>query len=84
MRQWLPLKGLSNWSDYAYHTAQLDEKKQADLGVGAKRVILSVAHGSAVPEVDDADSLQWLHGLSMESRLPRWIASSDFVVLQNH
>ena len=79
--EWLPLKELSHWTHYADHTTELREKMQAHLGVGAKRVIMSVAHGGAVPEVNDEDTHQWLKGLSEESRLLRWIACSDFVDL---
>ena len=56
--EWLPLKELCHWTHYADHTTELRDKMQAHLGVGAKRVILSVAHGGAVPEVDDEDALQ--------------------------
>ena len=49
------------------------EQMQAQIGVSAKRVILSVAHGSAIPEVDDVETTRWLKGLTVESRLLRWV-----------
>ena len=57
------------------------EKMQAQIGVSAKRVILPVAHAGAIPEVDDVETTRWLKGLSMESRLLRWVACSDFLDL---
>ena len=77
--QWLPMRDLLHWRHYADHTARLRVQMQAHLGPSAKRVILSVAHGGTVPEIDDADTAQWLTGLSMEPRLLRWVACSDFI-----
>ena len=73
---WLPMRELRHWRHYAEHTAGMREQMQAQIGVSAKRVILSVAHGSAIPEVDDVERTRWLNGLSVESRLLRWVAFS--------
>ena len=78
---WLPMKKLRHWRHYAEHTPGVREQMQAQFGVRAKRVILSVAHGGAIPEVDDVETSRWLKGLSLESRLLRWVACSDFLVL---
>ena len=57
------------------------ERMQAQIGVSAKRVIFSVAHGGAIPEVDDVETTRWLKGSSTASRLLRWVACSDFLDL---
>ena len=75
------MRELRHWCHYAEHTAGMREQMQAQIGVMAKRVILSVPHGSAIPEVDDVETTLWLKGLSVESRLLRWAACSDFVDL---
>ena len=81
--QWLPMRGLGHWRDYSEHTSGLREQTQANFGPSAKRVILSVAHGCTVPEVDDVDTTRWPKVLSVESRLLRWVACSRFVDLHN-
>ena len=42
---WLPIWELRRWRHYADHTAWMREQMQAQIGVSAKRVILSVVHG---------------------------------------
>ena len=79
--QWLPMRELPHWRHYADHTARLRVEMQGNLGPSAKRVILSVAHGSTVPQNDDVDTARWLKSLSVESRLLRWVACSDFIDL---
>ena len=44
---------------------------------------LGVAHGSAVPDNEHAESARWSRALSMESRLLRWIACSDLGLLHD-
>ena len=78
--QWLLTKEL-HWRHCADHTARLRVEMQANLGPSAKRVILSVAHGCTVPQIDDVDTARWFKRLSMESRLLRWVACSDFIDL---
>ena len=75
---WLPLRELSSWSDYADHTTAIRGRLQGFLGAKTKAVIPGVAHRGAVPDTEHADSVRWLSALSMESRLLRWIACSDF------
>ena len=79
----LPLRELSSWSDHADHTAAILGRLQGFLGAKTKAVILGVAHGGALPDVEDAESARWLKALSMESRLLRWIACSDFGLLHD-
>ena len=73
---WLLSRELSSWSEHADHTTATHGRLQGFLG--AKAVILGVAHASAVRDIEHAESARWLRALSMESRLLRWIACSDF------
>ena len=77
----LPMRSLPHWRHYADNTAAVRARMQTHLGPNSKKVLLSVAHGGSVPEVGDADAALWLKGFSMESRLLRWVACSDFVDL---
>ena len=47
--QCLSARELGHWSHYAKHTARVREQMLPHLGVTAKRVILTVAHGGATP-----------------------------------
>ena len=80
---WLPLRKLSSWSDYADHTTAIRGRLQGFLGAKTKAVILGVTHRGAVPDIEHAESARWLRALSMESRLLRWIACSDFGLLHD-
>ena len=73
----------SSWSDYADHTTAIRGLLQGFLGAKTKAVILGVAHGGAVPDTEHAESARWLRALSVESRLLRWIACSDFGLLHD-
>ena len=57
---WLPLRELSSWSDYADHTMAIRGRLQGFLGAKTKAVILGVAHGGAVPDIEHAESARWL------------------------
>ena len=78
---WLPLRELSSWSNFADHTTAIRGRLQGFLGAKTKAVTLGVAHGGAVPDTEHAESARWLNALSVESRLLRWIACSDFGLL---
>ena len=80
---WLPLRELSSWSDYADHTTAIRGRLQGFLGAKTKGVIPGVAHRGAVPDIEHTESARWLRALSMESRLLRWIACSDFGLLHD-
>ena len=75
---WLPLRELSSWSDHADRTAAIRGRLQGFLSRRRRRVILGVSHWGAVPNIEHAESARWLRALSVESRLSRWIACSDF------
>ena len=80
---WLPSRKLSSWSDYADHTTAIRGRLQGFLGAKTKAVILGVAHGGAVSDVEHAESACWLRALSKESRLLRWIACFDVGLLHD-
>ena len=65
--------------DYADHTTAIRGRLHGFLGAQTKAVILGVAHGSALPGVEHAESARWLRALSMESR----IACFDFGLLHD-
>ena len=73
----------SSWSDYADHTTAIRGRLQGVLGAKTKAVIPGVANGGAAPDTEHAESARWLRALSMESRLLRWIACSDFGLLHD-
>ena len=81
VNSWLPSREFSSWSDYADHTTAIRGRLQGFLGANTKAVILGVAHGSAVPDIEHAESARWLRALPTESRLLRWIGCSDFGLL---
>ena len=83
MDLWLPLREVSSRSDYADHTTAIRGRLQGFLGAKTKGVIPGVAHRGAVPDIEHAESARWLRALSMESRLLRWIACSDFGLLHD-
>ena len=51
----LPLRELSSWSDNADHTTATRGRLQGFLGAKTKAVILGVAHGGAVFDVEHAE-----------------------------
>ena len=57
---WLPLRELSSWFDDADHTTAIRGRLQDFLGAKTKAVILGVAHGGAVPDIEHAESASWL------------------------
>ena len=69
----MPMRESRHWRHYAEHTAGMREQMEARIGASAKRVILSVANGGAIPEVDDVETTPCLKGLSVESRLLPWV-----------
>ena len=68
---WLLLREMSSWSGHAEHTTATRGRLQGFLGAKTKAVIPGAAHGSAVPDIEHAESARWL-------RLLRWTACSDF------
>ena len=83
LSSWLSSRELSSWSDCADHTTAIRGRLQGFLGAKTKAVILGVARGGAVPDIQHAESARWLRALSMESRLLRWIACSDLGLLHD-
>ena len=83
LRSCLPLRELSSWSDDADHTTAIRGRLQGFLVAKTKAVILGVCHGGAVPDIEHAESAHWLRALSVESRLLRWTACSDFGLLHD-
>ena len=74
---WLPSAGMEQLRRHAADTAGNRRSVQAQVGPNAKRVIMAVVHGSAVPHVAHVDCRSWLHGPSRETRLIQWVACSD-------
>ena len=77
---WLPLRELSSGSD---NTAAIRRRLLGFLNAETKAVILGVAHVGAVSDVEHTESARWLRALSMESRLLRWVACSDYGLLHD-
>ena len=74
----LPLRDSAAGPTTPTNTTAIRGRLQGFLGAKTKAVILNVAHVVAVPDTEHAESARWLMALSMESRLLRWIACSDF------
>ena len=77
MPTWLPSAGMEQLRRHAADTARNRRSVQAQVGPNAKRVIMAVVHGGAVPHVAHVDCRSWLHGPSRETRLIQWVACSD-------
>lgn len=73
----LPADMFQAWCQYAQDADGMREAFSKRSLLPAKTIILRVAHGGSPPDTGDVDLNEWLHKLSSESRVLRWVAASQ-------